>query len=151
MTACCACGSGLSIIDFRFAFLNCKVAEIIYRSNRYSSKYFFKLLSRQSFFQIIKRLLLHSPLSKLHLYSQLPLEAAAGGVLKKAVLKNFEKFTGKHLCQSLFLIKLQAFVKFLGMHFLQNSSERLLLCFIHLTNFRLAKSTPLKHEKDLKI
>ena len=27
---------------------------------------------------------------------------------KKVVLKNFAKFTGKHLCQSLFLIKLQA-------------------------------------------
>ena len=28
---------------------------------------------------------------------------------KKAVLKNFSVFTGKHLCWSLFLIKLQAF------------------------------------------
>ena len=28
---------------------------------------------------------------------------------KKVVLKNFAKFTEKHLCQSLFLIKLQAF------------------------------------------
>ena len=27
---------------------------------------------------------------------------------KKSVLKNFTKFTGKHLCQSIFLIKLQA-------------------------------------------
>ena len=27
---------------------------------------------------------------------------------KKGVLKNFVKFTGKHLCWSLFLIKLQA-------------------------------------------
>ena len=27
---------------------------------------------------------------------------------KKSVLRNFVKFTGKHLCQSLFLIKLQA-------------------------------------------
>ena len=26
---------------------------------------------------------------------------------KKVVLKNFTKFTGKHLCQSLFLMKLQ--------------------------------------------
>ena len=33
-------------------------------------------------------------------------EAATGGVLyKKAVLKNFAKFTGKRLCQSLFLNK----------------------------------------------
>ena len=28
--------------------------------------------------------------------------------VKKAVVKNFSNFTGKHLCQSLFLIKLQA-------------------------------------------
>ena len=28
--------------------------------------------------------------------------------VKKGVLRNFAKFTGKHLCQSLFLIKLQA-------------------------------------------
>ena len=28
--------------------------------------------------------------------------------IKKGALKNFTKFTGKHLCQSLFLIKLQA-------------------------------------------
>ena len=27
---------------------------------------------------------------------------------KKGVLNNFEKFTGKHLCRSLFLLKLQA-------------------------------------------
>ena len=33
-------------------------------------------------------------------------EAATGDVLKKDVLKNFEKSTGKHLCWSLFLIKL---------------------------------------------
>ena len=36
-------------------------------------------------------------------------EAATRGVLwKKGVLRNFAKFTGKHLCRSLFLIKLQA-------------------------------------------
>ena len=28
--------------------------------------------------------------------------------IKTGVLRNFTKFTGKHLCQSLFLIKLQA-------------------------------------------
>ena len=33
---------------------------------------------------------------------------------KKGVLENFTKFTGKHLCQSLFLIKLQASGVFLG-------------------------------------
>ena len=32
-------------------------------------------------------------------------EAAARGVLKKGVLRNSTKFTGKHLCQSLFFNK----------------------------------------------
>ena len=41
---------------------------------------------------------------------------------KKGVLKNFSKFTGKHLCQSLF------FDKVAGLRpFLQNTSGRLLL------------------------
>ena len=36
-------------------------------------------------------------------------EAATGGVsVRKVILGNFAKFTGKHLGQSLFLIKLQA-------------------------------------------
>ena len=65
--------------------------------------------------------------------------------VRKDVLHNFSKFTGKHLCQSLFLIKLLAlacnfiakgslaqmffvnFAKFLGTPFLQNTSGRLLL------------------------
>ena len=60
--------------------------------------------------------------------------------IKKGVLKNLTKFTGKHLSQSLFLIKLQAllknrlwhkcfpvnFVKFSRTPFLQNKSVRLL-------------------------
>ena len=62
---------------------------------------------------------------------------------KKGVLRNFAKFTGKHLCQSLFLIKLRPatllkkklrrkcfpvnFAKFLRTSFLQNTSRRLLL------------------------
>ena len=38
------------------------------------------------------------------------LEAATGGFfIKKAALKNFAIFTGKQLCWSLFLMKLQAF------------------------------------------
>ena len=32
---------------------------------------------------------------------------------KKGVLRNFAKFTGKHLCQSLFLIKLQQVCNFI--------------------------------------
>ena len=35
-------------------------------------------------------------------------EAATGGVLYKKVFLKFAKSTGKHLCQSLFLINLQA-------------------------------------------
>ena len=69
------------------------------------------------------------------------LEAATGGVLK-----NFVVFTGKHLCGSLFLIKLQAskffekrlqhwcFLlhvrKFLRTPILKNISERLLLIIL---------------------
>ena len=66
--------------------------------------------------------------------------------VKKGIVKNFTKFTGKHLCQSLFfnqvaglrpatLLKkrlwhrcfLVNFVKFLEALFLQNTSDRLLL------------------------
>ena len=58
--------------------------------------------------------------------------------VRECVLGNSSKFTGKHLCQRLFLIKLQAkrlwyrcfpvnFVQFPRTPFLQNTSERLLL------------------------
>ena len=65
--------------------------------------------------------------------------------VREGVLRNFTKFTGKHLCQSLFLIKFPCnfikkrlwhkcfpvnFVKFLRTAFLQNTSWRLLLCVI---------------------
>ena len=56
---------------------------------------------------------------------------------KESVLKIFAKFTGKHLCQSLFFNKVEGlrtarffplnFVKFLRTDFLQNTFERLLL------------------------
>ena len=55
---------------------------------------------------------------------------------KKGVLKNFAKFTGKQLCQSLFFNKVAGlrhccfpvnFAKFLVITFLQNISRRLLL------------------------
>ena len=45
---------------------------------------------------------------------------------KKAVLKNFAIFAGKHLCWSLFLIKLQAFRPIL-----KNIWERLLLILVY--------------------
>ena len=64
-------------------------------------------------------------------------EASTGSVqLKKSVLKTLAKFTGKHLCQSLFLNKVSGlwhrcfpvnFAKFLRTPFLQNTSRRLLL------------------------
>ena len=72
--------------------------------------------------------------------------------LKKVFFKNFTKFTGKHLCWSLFFNKVSGlrpaillkkklqqrcfpvnFVKFLRTSFLQNTSQRLLLFAIHLT------------------
>ena len=45
--------------------------------------------------------------------------------IRKDVLRNFAKFTGKRLCQSLFFLVI--FAKFLKTPFLQNSSRRLLL------------------------
>ena len=52
--------------------------------------------------------------------------------VKKGVLRNFEKFTEKHLCQSLFLIKLHRclpvnYSKFVRTPFLQTTSKLLLL------------------------
>ena len=71
---------------------------------------------------------------------------------KKVFLKNFTKFSGKHLCWSLFFNKVSGmrpatllkkrlqqscfpvnFVKFLRTPFLQNTSRQLLLFPIHLT------------------
>ena len=68
--------------------------------------------------------------------------------IRKGVIKNFTKFTGKHLCESLFFNKVAGlrpvtllkkrlwhrffpmdFVKFLKIPFLQNTSGRLLLHF----------------------
>ena len=86
--------------------------------------------------------------------------------MKKGVLKNFAKFRGKHLCQSLFLNKVAGlpatllkqrlwhrwfplnFAKFLRTPVLQNTSGRLLLSFkiiyFHFTrpgkNFNLDKT-----------
>ena len=58
--------------------------------------------------------------------------------IKNGVHRNFTKFTGKHLCQSLFFNKVTGlrcfpvnFVKFLGTPFLQNTSGRLLLYQLH--------------------
>ena len=55
-----------------------------------------------------------------------------GYYIKKGVLGNFAKFTGKYLCQSLFFNKVadlrfsMNFAKFFRTHFLQNTSEQLL-------------------------
>ena len=51
---------------------------------------------------------------------------------KKGVLRNFAKFTGKHLCQSLFFNKIVGsdFAKFLRTPFLWNTFGRLLLPWI---------------------
>ena len=72
--------------------------------------------------------------------------------LKKVFLKNFTKFSGRHLCWSLFFNKVSGmrsttllkerlqqrcfpvnFVKFLRTPFLQNTSRQLLLFVINLT------------------
>ena len=78
--------------------------------------------------------------------------------VRKGVLKNFEKFTGKHLCQSLLFNKIEAlrsatllkkrlwhscfpvnFPKFLRTPFLQNISGRLLLNAVKLDSVKLQK------------
>ena len=72
--------------------------------------------------------------------------------VKKGVLRNVAKFTGRHLCQSLFFNKVASlrsatllkkrpwhmcfpvnFAKFLRTYFLQNTSVQLLLENIHLS------------------
>ena len=42
---------------------------------------------------------------------------------KKGILRNFAKFTGKHLCQSLFLIKLQEHIRWLLLYGSVNSQS----------------------------
>ena len=73
--------------------------------------------------------------------------------IKKGVLRNFTKFTGKHLCQSLFfnktfstLLKKRlwhrcfpvSFLKFLRTPLLQNTSGRLLLKLITVFNLSIS-------------
>ena len=56
----------------------------------------------------------------------------------KGVLRNFAKFTGKHLCQSIFLIKLQAWgfkSKFIRNPFLADHLQWLLLFIARQKNF----------------
>ena len=68
--------------------------------------------------------------------------------VKKGVLRDFAKFTGKHLCQRLFFNKIAAilfkkslwhrcfpvnFAKYLRTPFSQNTSEQLLLCTVQCT------------------
>ena len=73
-------------------------------------------------------------------------EVGTRGVLKKGDLKNFAKFSGKHLCQSLIFNKVAGllkrrlwhrcfsvnFEKFLRARFLQSTSERLLLNMVNV-------------------
>ena len=53
------------------------------------------------------------------------LEAVTGGFFKKAVLKNFAIFTGKHLCWRLFLI--QNIGKIFRVPILKNICKRMLV------------------------
>ena len=73
-----------------------------------------------------------------------PLEAFC----KKAVLRNFARFTGKHLClRPAALLKKRLwhrcfpvnFAKFLRTSFLQNTSGRVLLCSVKKLSERLPK------------
>ena len=68
-------------------------------------------------------------------YGLLTVQSSRGALFKGGALRNFTKFTGKHLCQSTFKKRLWHrcfpvnFAKFLRtFFFLQNTSRRLLLC-----------------------
>ena len=93
--------------------------------------------------------------------------------VRKGVLRNFAKFTGKHLCQSLFFNKVAGlrpatllkkrlwhrcfpmnFAKFLRTSFLQNTSGRLLLNIaLKLNNrtWKKYKSNSLRENMTLKL
>ena len=58
-----------------------------------------------------------------------PQKQSSGGVLRKGVLRNFAKLTGKHLCQGLFLIKLQAL--FQGLFFNKATGPSLKREYLH--------------------
>ena len=82
-------------------------------------------------------------ISSINLNRQLITEAATNVFYEEGALKNFTRFTGKHLCQSLFFNKTGSatllkkriwhrcfpvnFIKFLRIPFLQNTSGRVLL------------------------
>ena len=84
---------------------------------------------------------------------------------RKCILRNFAKFTGKHLFQGLYFNKVAGlglackfiekealaqvfsvnFAKFLKTPFLQNTSERLLLCFITFCDWEFLPQMLQKH------
>ena len=67
--------------------------------------------------------------------------------MQNGVLRNFKKFTGKHLCQSLFLRLFAVnFVKLQKKPFLQYTSERLLLN-TNQTQIEKMKKKPYSKEK----
>ena len=76
---------------------------------------------------------IENALLKQQIYSKIPRSSHQRCSMKKGLLRNFTKFTGKHLCQILFFNKVVFrcfrvnFVKFLRTPFLQNTSGRLLV------------------------
>ena len=74
-----------------------------------------------------------------------------GCSVKKSVIRNFAKFTGKHLCQSLFLIKFPVnFPKFLRTRFWQNRFFYFkfpwsIIVFVISTNMISFSFNPLQH------
>ena len=76
-----------------------------------------------------------------HIFSRVRSSLRPEVFYKKGALKNIAKFTGKHLCQSLFLHNIPGlrhrcfpvnFAKFLRTPFLQNTTWRLLLKTVNL-------------------
>ena len=84
-------------------------------------------------------------------YREVPKGSHRWCSVKKGVLRNFARFTGRHLCQSLFLNSWQRcfpvnFAKFLRTPFQQDTSRRLLLSFYKkiLTNLKNVRQTKIQ-------
>ena len=130
----------LRLISLSFEVIYfCVISRICYSQMLYSAMLYFPFFGRVcSFRSLLKNF--HSLL-----FSVLDRSSHQRCSIKKGVLKNFAKFTGKHLCQSFFFNKVAGlrpatllkkrlwhrcfpvnFTKFLRTPFLQNTSGRLL-------------------------
>ena len=83
--------------------VQCKLNTLLMNSKYDKTSYPYRLLLNLTDKINLKRSDKYLTLSNLGIYYTQ--KQSPGGILKKCVLRNFAKFTGKHLCQSLFLNK----------------------------------------------